>query len=414
MDLNYTAEDKAYRQQVRQWLETNLPTEPITTLEQRRAWHSKLYEAGYIGMGWPRAYGGQEARPMEQAIVGEEMARINAPAGVGGLGISIVGPTIIHHGTEEQRQRYVKNILTGEEIWCQLYSEPNSGSDLASLQCRADIDGDEFVINGQKIWTSGAHHSDWGLMLARTDRNASKHQGISCILIDMRQAGVEVRPLKQISGSSEFSEVFFSNVRVPADNLIGELNAGWHIAQTTLGYERGGNTLSRVSRLQEQYARLLAVANTLRQDGTRAVDKPLTRQRLGQIYAEIEVLRYASLRILSRLEKGLRPGPEASIAKLHYSELDKRLQEIILDILGPYGQQLDGIPGDLAYHGSSGGGVETDGSWSYPFIWSRAGTIYAGSSEIQKNILGERVLGLPKEVRADRMPAPEKAAAASD
>jgi alkylation response protein AidB-like acyl-CoA dehydrogenase len=414
MDLNYTAEDNAYRHKVRQWLEENLPREPITTLEERRAWHRKLYEAGYIGMGWPKAYGGQEARPMEQAIVGEEMARVNAPAGVGGLGISIVGPTIIHHGTEEQKQRYVKNILTGEEIWCQLYSEPNSGSDLASLQCRADIDGDEFVINGQKIWTSGAHHSDWGLMLARTDRSASKHQGISCILVDMQQEGVEVRPLKQISGSSEFSEVFFSNVRVPADNLIGELNTGWHIAQTTLGYERGGNTLSRVSRLQEQYTRLISVAGTLRRDGTRAVDDPLTRQRLGQIYAEIEVLRYASLRILSRLEKGLRPGPEASIAKLHYSELDKRLQEIILDILGPYGQQLDGVPEGLAYHGSSGGGIETDGSWSYPFIWSRAGTIYAGSSEIQKNILGERVLGLPKEVRADRMPAPEKAATASD
>jgi alkylation response protein AidB-like acyl-CoA dehydrogenase len=413
MDLNYTAEDIAFRQRVRQWLEENLPKEPLKTLEERRAWHRKLYEAGFIGMGWPKAYGGQEARPMEQAIVGEEMARYNAPAGVGGLGISIVGPTIIHHGTEEQKQRFVKNILTGDEIWCQLYSEPNSGSDLASLQCRADIDGDEFVINGQKIWTSGAHHSDWGLMLARTDRSASKHQGISCILIDMRQPGVEVRPLKQISGSSEFSEVFFTNVRVPADNLVGELNAGWHIAQTTLGYERGGNTLSRVSRLLEQYNRLLEVAGTLRIDGTRALDEPMTRQRLGQIYAEIEVLRYASLRILSRLEKGLRPGPEASIAKLHYSELDKRLQEIILDILGPFGQQLTNVPEDVAFHGGGIPGGEAEGSWAYPFVWSRAGTIYAGSSEIQKNILGERVLGLPKEVRADRMPAPARAGAAT-
>jgi alkylation response protein AidB-like acyl-CoA dehydrogenase len=411
MDLNYTPEDIAFRKQVRQWLEANLPKEPLKTLEERRAWHTKLYEAGFIGMGWPKAYGGQEARPMEQAIVGEEMARYNVPAGVGGLGISIVGPTIIHHGTEEQKQRFVKNILTGDEIWCQLYSEPNSGSDLASLQCRADIDGDEFVINGQKIWTSGAHHSDWGLMLARTDRGASKHQGISCILVDMRQPGIEVRPLKQISGSSEFSEVFFTNVRVPADNLVGELNAGWHIAQTTLGYERGGNTLSRVSRLLEQYNRLIEVANELRVDGTRAIDDPMTRQRLGQIYAEIEVLRYASLRILSRLEKGLRPGPEASIAKLHYSELDKRLQEIILDILGPYGQQLTNLPQDVAYTAGGAPGQEAEGSWAYPFVWSRAGTIYAGSSEIQKNILGERVLGLPKEVRADRMPAPAKAGA---
>lgn len=411
MDLNYTAEDQAYRAKVRAWFEENLPSEPLRTLEDRRAWHRKLYEAGFIGMGWPKAYGGQEARPMEQAIVGEEMARVNAPAGVGGLGISIVGPTIIHHGTEDQKQRFVKNILTGEEIWCQLYSEPNSGSDLASLQCRADIDGDEFVINGQKIWNSGAHISDWGLMLARTDRSASKHQGISCILIDMKDPGVEVRPLKQISGSSEFSEVFFSDVRVPADNLIGELNAGWQIAQTTLGYERGGNTLSRVSRLQVQYARLLEVVQQLEYAGGKAIDDPIVRQKLGAIAADIEVLRYASLRILSRLEKGQRPGPEASIAKLHYSELDKRVQEVILDILGPYGQQLDNLPEVLrADGGGLPSGEDDAGAWSYPFVWSRAGTIYAGSSEIQKNIIGERVLGLPKEVRADRIAAAQAAA----
>jgi alkylation response protein AidB-like acyl-CoA dehydrogenase len=413
MDLRYTPEDEAYRQEVRQWFEANLPSEPIRTLDDRRAWHRKLYEAGFIGMGWPKEYGGWERRPMEQAIVGEEMARVNAPAGVGGLGISIVGPTIIHHGTEEQKKRFVKNILTGEEIWCQLYSEPNSGSDLASLQCRAEIDGDEFEINGQKIWNSGAHISDWGLLLARTDRNASKHQGISCILVDMKSPGVEVRPLKQISGSSEFSEVFFSGVRVPADNLIGELNTGWQIAQTTLGYERGGNTLSRVSRLQVQLSRLLEVAQNLRRDGTRAIDDPVIRQKLGHIVADIEVLRYASLRILSRLEKGQRPGPEASIAKLHYSELDKRVQEIILDILGPYGQQLENIPPELrlATAGTPGGDDDA-GSWAYPFVWSRAGTIYAGSSEIQKNIIGERVLGLPKEVRADRIAATQAKAAA--
>jgi alkylation response protein AidB-like acyl-CoA dehydrogenase len=249
-------------------------------------------------------------------------------------------------------------------------------------------------------------------MLARTDRNAPKHQGISCILVDMRTSGVEVRPLKQISGSSEFSEVFFTNVRVPADNLIGELNTGWQIAQTTLGYERGGNTLSRVTRLQVQFTRLLEVANSLRRDGTRAIDDPLIRQKLGEIYADVEVLRYASLRILSRLEKGQRPGPEASIAKLHYSELDKRVQEIMLDILGPYGQQVEGAP--LAYRfdeDAEEGDVDARATWAFTFAWSRAGTIYAGSSEIQKNILGERVLGLPKEVRADRMPAPAKAAA---
>ncbi|MCA1724553.1 MAG: acyl-CoA dehydrogenase family protein [Thermomicrobia bacterium] len=409
MDLNYTAEDKAFRQQVRRWLEENIPKERPETLDERRAWHRKLYEAGYLGMGWPKEYGGQEARPMEQAIVGEELARANAPASLNGLGIGIVAPTLIHHGTEHQKRDHVSKILTADELWCQLYSEPNSGSDLASLQCRADVDGDEFVINGQKIWTSGAVIADWGILLARTDRNAPKHQGISCIMLDMHQPGVEVRPLKQISGSSEFCEVFFTNVRVNADNLIGEMNAGWRIAQTTLSYERGGNVLSRVVRLQEMYSRMIEVCQSLKRSGKPAIEDPNVRQKLGEIYAEVEVLRYSALRLLSRLEKGQRPGPEASISKLHYSELDKHVQELFLDILGPYGLQTEGLPPAYALHADSDFGEA--GSWAYSFFWSRAGTIYAGSSEIQKNILGERVLGLPKEVREDRIALAQKAAA---
>lgn len=403
MDLRYTEQDQAFRQEVRKWLDENVPQQKLESLDEKKAWHRKLYEAGYLGMGWPSEYGGRDARPMEQAIVGEEMVRARAPAPVNGLGISIVGPTLIHHGTEDQKKDHIQKILTAEEIWCQLYSEPNAGSDLASLQCRADIDGDEFVINGQKVWTSGAHNSDWGLMLARTDRNAQKHQGISCILVDMSSPGVEVRPLKQLSGSQEFSEVFFTNVRVPADNLVGELNTGWRIAQTTLSYERGGNTLSRYTRMQESFNRLIEVVRDLKRNGTRLLDDPHIRWRLGKVYADMEVLRYASLRILSRLERGERPGPEASIAKLHYSELDKALQEVFLDILGPYGQQIQGIPEHIALE--TGTDPFEPGSWAYAFAWSRAGTIYAGSSEIQKNILGERVLGLPKEVRADRVQA---------
>lgn len=407
MDLRYTPEDVEFRKHVRKWLEENLPKDKIDTFEERRAWHKKMYDAGFIGMGWPKEFGGRAARPMEQAIVGEELARFNAPAGVNGLGISIVGPTLIHHGTDEQQQEHLKKILSGDEIWCQLYSEPNAGSDLASLQCRADIDGDEFVVSGQKIWTSGAHNAEWGLLLARTDRRAPKHAGISCIMVDMSADGVEVRPLKQISGSSEFSEVFFQDVRVPADNLIGELNTGWRIAQTTLSYERGGNTLSRVSRLQVAFDRLIEVARELRVDGTRAIDDPVTRQKLGEIYADVEVLRYASLRLLSKLEKGERPGPEASVSKLHYSELDKKVQETIQDILGPYGQEISGAPAEIAFSDpdSPYGDGET---WAYQYAWSRAGTIYAGSSQIQKNIIGERVLGLPKEIRADRIELAER------
>jgi len=411
MDLFYTDEDKQFRASVRAWLQENLPDHKLETLEESRAWHRKLYEAGFIGMGWPVEYGGRDARPMEQAIVGEEMARAHAPGGVNGLGISIVGPTIIHHGTPEQKERFLKPMLTGEEIWCQLYSEPNSGSDLASLRTRAVVDDDEFIVDGQKVWTSGAHRSDWGLLLARTDPVAPKHLGISCILMDMSSPGVEVRPLKQISGSSEFSEVFFSHVRIPRENLIGELNVGWQIAQTTLSYERGGNTLSRVTSQIGHFQRLLEVAQKLRRDGTRAIDDPVIRQKLGRLYGEIEVLRYNSLRILSRLEKGIRPGPESSVSKLSYSEMDKRSQELILDILGPYGQLIEGDSATDDYAMSPDAKFGEAGSWAYTFCWSRAGTIYAGSSQIQKNIIGERVLGLPKELRADRLEA-ERARAA--
>ncbi len=407
MDLRYTPEDEAFRNEVRGWLEANVPREKIRTMAERQVWHRKLYDAGYIGMGWPKEYGGRNARPMEQAIVAEEMARINAPAGVNGLGIGIVGPTLIHHGTEEQKQRYLKNILSGEELWCQLYSEPNSGSDLASLQCRAEIDGDTFIVNGQKIWTSGGHHSDWGLMLARTDPRAQKHDGISCMLVDLRSEGVDARPLKQINGDTGFSEIFFSNVTVPADNLIGELNTGWRIAQTTLSYERGGSLMAAVSQNQRIFSRLLEVATNLDSDGSRAIDNPLTRRRIGEIYREIEVLRYAAVRILSRLEKGQRPGPESSVAKLHRSELNKRVQNLINDIMGPYGLLASGAPDDLALEDDAAYGES--GSWAYAFAASYGGTIAAGTSEVQKNILGERVLGLPKEIRTDRIQLAEAA-----
>ena len=410
MNLNYTAEDTAFRQQVRRWLEANVPCTKLETLAEKQQWHRQLYDAAYRGTGWPEEYGGHPARPMEQAIVAEEMARANAPVGLDGLGIDIYVATLIHHGAEQQKRDHVAKMLTGEEIWCQLYSEPNSGSDLASLQCRADWDGDAFVINGQKIWTSDAYHADWGILLARTDRSAPKHQGISCIMVDMHQPGIEVRRLKQISGNQEFCEVFFTNVRVVADNLVGEMNAGWRIAQTTLSYERSSSTLGHVARLQKMFDRMIAVCTALKRNDKPAREDPNVRQKLGEIYAEIEVLRYAALRLLSRAEKGLRPGPEASIAKLHAAELDKRVQELFQEILGPYGQQIGGLPEALALE--AGAEYGEPGSWAYAFLWSRAGTIYGGSAEIQKNILGERVLGLPKEVRQDRIAAAEKSRAA--
>jgi alkylation response protein AidB-like acyl-CoA dehydrogenase len=400
MDLNYTPEDIAFRKQVRAWLEQNLPPEPIATLAQRRVWHRKLYEAGYLGMGWPKEYGGGGARPMEQAIVADEMARANAPAPTNGLGLGIVGPTIVVHGTEAQKQRYLRKILTAEELWCQLYSEPNAGSDLAALKTSAVDQGDHFVVNGQKIWTSGGSIADWGLLLARTDLKVPKHKGITCFLMNMRQPGVDVRPLKQITGSSEFCEVFMTNARVEKADQIGKLGEGWAIAQTTLGYERGGRSLARVTTYAAQYGSLVNAARRLTRHGRPLSDDPIVRQKLGRIWAELEVERYSALRVLTQLERGEHPGAGGSVTKLSYSEFEKRFMELAEEILGPYGQLTDGAPPE--YQLQIDTAVGERGSWAYAYLWSRAGTIYAGSSEIQKNVIGERILGLPKETRADR------------
>jgi alkylation response protein AidB-like acyl-CoA dehydrogenase len=400
MDLTYTPEDIAFRKSVRAWLEANVPREPLRTLDERLAWHRKLYAAGYLGMGWPREYGGAGARPMEQAIVADEMARAAAPAPTNGLGLGIVGPTIVVHGTDAQKRRYLKKILTAEEMWCQLYSEPNSGSDLASLRTSAADAGDHFVVNGQKIWTSGGKVADWGLLLARTDPAVAKHRGITCFLMNMRQPGVEVRPLKQITGSSEFCEVFMTNARVEKANQIGALGEGWAIAQTTLGYERGGRSLARITSYASQYRKLVEAARRLQRHGRPLIEHPTVRQRLGRVWAELEVERYNALRVLTQLERGEHPGAGGSLTKLSYTEFEKRFMEIALEILGPYGQLTDGAPPELELEVDTGLGDQ--GTWAYAFLWSRAGTIYAGSSEIQKNVIGERILGLPKEARADR------------
>jgi alkylation response protein AidB-like acyl-CoA dehydrogenase len=399
MDLRYSSEDLAFRDATRRWLATNVPAEEPATLEARRAWHRRLYEAGYVGMGWPVPYGGRGATPLQQAIVADEMAHSNAPPPINPLGIAIVGPTIIVHGTEAQKRRYLRKILTAEELWCQLYSEPNAGSDLASLRTRAEDRGDHFVVNGQKIWTSGGLIADWGLLLARTDSAVAKHKGISCFLIAMRQPGVEVRPLRQITGSAHFSEVFMTDARVERTDLVGRLGQGWEIAQTTLSYERGGNSLARVTRYAAAFHQLVKAVRTLQRGGRPLLEDPAVRGKLGRIYADLEVQRYAALRILSALEKGESPGPAASITKLSYSEFEKRYHELVQEILGPWGQVTEGSAADFAEVDSSSG---EPGTWATAFLWSRAGTIYAGSSEIQKNIIGERVLGLPKEVRADR------------
>jgi alkylation response protein AidB-like acyl-CoA dehydrogenase len=407
VDLNYSPEDEAFRQRARRWFAEH-PSGPLETLAQKKAWQRTLYDAGFVGMGWPREYGGQDARPMEQAIVAEEMARANVPGAVNSLALGLIGPTLIVHGSDDQKQSYVRRMLTAEDIWCQLYSEPDSGSDLASLKTSAVRDGDHWVVNGQKVWTSLGPIADFGILLARTDPSVPKHQGISYFILDMHSPGVEVRPLKQITGSSEFAEIFFTNVTVPADNIIGNEGQGWEFAQTTLGFERGGNTLARVTRHQANLQRLIEITRLLSRDGEPTLDDPVVRQKLGRMVVEVEVLRYAGYRILSKLEQGKRPGSESSVDKLYYSELDKRHQELIQDILGPYGQLEKGVPGELGLNSSTARGDES--TWAWNFLWSRAGTIYAGSSEIQKNIIGERVLKLPREPRADRAASSAKGA----
>ena len=401
MDLNYSSEDRAFRDQTRRWLEANVPTEDMKTLAERKAWHRKLYEAGYVGMLWPKEYGGWGATAMQQAIVQDEMARIQAPPAINGLGIGFIGPTIIVHGTEPQKQRYLKKMLTAEEIWCQLYSEPNAGSDLAGLKTRAEDAGDHFVVNGQKIWTSSGPIADWGILLARTDPKVAKHKGISCVLLNMRQPGVEVRPLKQITGHSLFSEVFMTNARAEKSDLIGNLNEGWAIAQTTLGFERGGNSLGRVTRYAIAFNQLVKATKQLKRHGRPLIEDPVMRAKMGKLFAELEVQRYAGLRVLSALNKSDSPGAASSITKLSYTEFEKRYYETALEILGPWGQMMTAREEFEEIDTASG----EAGTWATAFLWARAGTIYSGSSEIQKNIIGERVLGLPKEVRADRLKA---------
>jgi alkylation response protein AidB-like acyl-CoA dehydrogenase len=400
MDLNYSPEDRAFREATRRWFEAHTPKVEPKTLAERKAWHRQMYDAGYVGLLWPPQYGGRGATPMQQAIVQDEMARAGAPPTINGLGIGFIGPTIIVHGTEEQKQRYLQKILTAEEIWCQLYSEPNAGSDLAGLKTRAEDAGDHYVVNGQKIWTSSGPIADWGILLARTDSKVAKHKGISCFLLNMRQSGVEVRPLKQITGSSLFSEVFMTNARAEKSDLIGKLNGGWEIAQTTLGYERGGNSLGRVTRYLEAFYQLVRQAKTLRKNGAPLIEDPVVRHKLGKAYAELEVQRYAALRVLSALSKGEPISAASSITKLSYTEFEKRFFEIGLEILGPWGQLMPGSPDEVVEEVSTSSGEP--GTFATAFLWSRAGTIYSGSSEIQKNVIGERVLGLPKEIRADR------------
>ena len=389
MDLRFSPEDEQYRLKLRTWLEANVPTAATPSDQDadfafRRDWQRKLYDGGWVGINWPTEYGGQGATLIQQAIYAQEMTRARAPQPANGLGIGIVGPTLMAHGTEAQKQRYIPKILNADEIWCQGFSEPNSGSDLASLQTKAVLDGDDFVVNGQKIWTSLGQYADWCILLVRTDTDAPKHRGISYLLVDMHSPGVTVRPLKQITGNSEFNETFFDNVRVPKQNLIGGLNEGWRIAMTTLTYERGLSSLATQVRIKQQLDAMIRYAGKTRRNGGTLSEDPVLRQGLAQAHVRVEIMLLNLYRSITSRLRGQPPGPEASLDKLYWSELDKWMQELGMSLQGPYSQLMEGSAHAVA------------GNWQYNFLRSRAGTIYSGTSEIQKNIIGERVLGLPK------------------
>jgi alkylation response protein AidB-like acyl-CoA dehydrogenase len=394
MDFNFTPEEEAFREKVRNFLKTNLPPGwgtadyEIPDLPGKQfylQWHRKLYQNGFVGMSWPKQYGGQGATQVEQAILNEELARHRAPAPLGGIGLTLAGPTIIVHGNETQKQRYLQKILAGDEIWCQLFSEPNAGSDLASLRTRAEQHGDEFVVNGQKIWTSGARSAHFGILLARTDSQAPKHKGISYFIVDMKSPGITIKPLRQITGESHFNEVFMDDMRVPRENLVGKLNDGWHVGNTTLANERGTGALALLVRFGTQFQEVADLARSTRRRGRLAVEDPIVRQRLAEFYIDLQRLKYDVYRGFSAIIKGGTPGPEGSIQKVVWSELSQRMQEFALDLQGPAAQLAFKEP-----HAMAGGYHQR------MFLRSRADTIYAGTSEIQRNIIAQRVLGLPR------------------
>jgi alkylation response protein AidB-like acyl-CoA dehydrogenase len=389
MDLNLNAAETQFRDELRAWLSTNVPKgwQKMTadhTMEERfeflKSWQRRLYDGGWAGVSWPKEAGGRGATLMQQAIFWEELARADAPPMANVLGLGLIGPTIIAYGTEEQKRRYLPKILSAEEIWCQGFSEPNAGSDLANLSTEAVLDGDHYVVNGHKVWNSYGWAAHWCELVVRTDKGAAKHKGLTVLLVDMKSPGVEVRGLKQITGETEFCEIYFRDVRVPVANVVGQVNQGWDVAMGTLMHERGTFGAGLQVMYQRNFRRLVELAKRR----NLAAD-PVIRQKLGQLGAEIEIMRLNQMRAFSRLSATGVPGPEGSIQKLFWSELNQRLQQVAMEILGPYGQLTKGAAG-----------VMDDGAWAYGYLRARGNTIEAGTSEVQRNIIGHYVLQLPK------------------
>jgi alkylation response protein AidB-like acyl-CoA dehydrogenase len=391
MDLTLSPSEEGFRDEVRTWLLENNPgPEPEGGLDEvmafRRQWQLKLHAAGWAGISWPKEYGGRGATMIEQAIFVGEAARQEAPSPANVLGLAMGGPVVIAHGTDAQKQRYLEPILTGEEIWCQGFSEPESGSDLASLKTRAVKDGDEWVVSGQKVWTTFAQYAKWCMLVARTDPDAPKHQGLTYFLMDMEQAGVEAKPLVQITGEGEFNEVFMDEARIPEENVVGGVGNGWGVAITTLMNERAGLAFGAIAQVQNSLSRLAKLAAEVRvEGGSAAADDAYYRQRIAQLNIEAEAMRLAAYRGLTKTMQSGIPGPEGSLGKWQWSDINQGVTELAMEIEGAYAPLSRGA--DKAID---------NGAWQYGFLRSRANSIEGGTTDILKNIIAERVLGLPR------------------
>ena len=395
MKQNESPADRAFRAEVRDWLEANLsgdfaharglggPGREHEAFEERLAWERHMAAAGWTCVGWPEEHGGRGATVEQQVIFNEEYALADGPARVNHIGENLLGPTIIAFGTDEQRARFLPPIVAVEELWCQGYSEPDAGSDLANVQTRAELEGGQWVIDGQKVWTSLALESDWCFVVCRTEPGSSRHRGLSYLLVPMKQDGVDIRPIVQLTGTSEFNEVFFDGARTDAGHIVGAPGEGWKIAMATLGFERGVATLGQQVGFRREFE---GVAELARRTG--AIDDPLLRDRLTRSYAGLEIMRLNAVRTMAGVAAGA-PGPESSISKLVWGTWHRELGELAMDVLGAAGLVADGEPYDL-------------NDWQRLFLFSRSDTIYAGSNEIQRNIIAERVLGLPREPAASR------------
>ncbi|MGP4048490.1 acyl-CoA dehydrogenase family protein [Streptomyces sp. 2A115] len=405
MDISYPPETETFRTEVRAFLAETLPSDwkGIGALDEEpawafaRDWRRRLAERRYLSLTWPEQYGGRSLSKLHQVVLMEELALAGVPFGLpqDTFGVKMLANTLLRWGTEEQKSHFLPRILSGEDTWCQGYSEPDAGSDLASLRTRAVRDGEEWVIDGQKVWTSGAHHSDWIFVLARTNPDAPKHRGISFLLVPLDQPGVEVRPFRMMSGQLHFNEVFFNGARTRADLVVGGVDNGWTVAQSLLGVERGEEAATNPILFKAEVERLVELARLYGKD-----QDPVIRQRIAWCWSKVEIMRYLGYRILTGWLKGADPGPETSIAKLYWSEYHTEVTDLAMDIMGLHCQVPVGRPPLRTYRTDDPGAANSSASWSTTYLIARSGTIYAGTSQVQRNILAEKVLGLPREPRA--------------